>query len=424
MAITADGAPGRFLNGMADALYEKGFAMGQAYKWSSDGENIAFLRFNETVVQQYPLTLYDGRTYPEIINERYPKAGEAIPDVQVFIYNLRNKVLTKADVGVNPNQYITGMQWQPDGNTLWIQRLNRPQTRLDVMKINIRNGNAQSVFSEESKTYVRMYPDNIFFLQAKNSFLWLSEQDGYTHLYEVPMNNYQRKQLTAGNWEVLSVEGIDEQNGEIYFMANESSVRDVHLYRCGMDGRNLRRLTDNSGVHNVQVTDNFRYFFDGYSALNQPVRYQMYSGAGKPLHDKLIQNKLLQQHLEEFEIPAAEHFSFTHKDSSYNGWLIKPTIVTSKKQPLLIYVYGGNTQQEALNEWSDKMGLTMRYFASQGYLVACIDPRGTPGRGQAFRKANFKKPGDTEMDDMIALKNYLVNNYRADSTNTAVMGWS
>ncbi|MEP6749144.1 MAG: DPP IV N-terminal domain-containing protein [Bacteroidota bacterium] len=423
--VTLDGFPGKFLNGMADGLYEKGFELTRAYQWSPDGESIAFMRFNETVVQQYPITIYDGRTYPEINNQRYPKAGEAIPDVQVFIYNLKNKVLTKADLGVNPNQYVTGLQWQPDGNALWVQRLNRPQTRLDVLKVNVRNGNAQSVLSEESKRYVKVYPNNLFFLQSKNAVLWLSEKDGFTHLYEVTLSNFQRKQLTTGNWEILHVEGIDEDNGEIYFMANESSPRDAHLYKCGLDGKNVHRLTDNSGVHNVLITNDYKYFFDGYSSLNQPSRYQMYSSAGKALHEKLLQNKLLQQHLDEFDLAAAENFSFVNRDTSFNGWMIRPLNPGSgKKTPLLIYVYGGNTEQEARNEWGDKMGLTMRYFAGQGYLVACIDPRGTPGRGQVFRKATYKKPGDTEMEDIIALKKYLVNNYNADAGNAAIMGWS
>ena len=424
-AITADGMPGKFLYGMADGLYEKGFGMTRAYQWSPDGESIAFLRFNETVVQEYPVTLYEGRTYPQINQQRYPKPGEAIPEVQVFIYNLRSKALTKADAGVNPNQYIVGIQWQLDGNSLWLQRLNRPQTRLEVLKVNVRNGNSQVMFSEESsKNYVRVYPGNLFFLQSKNAALWLSEKDGYSHIYEVPLNNYQRRQLTNGNWEVQSLEGIDEQNGEIYFIANESSAREAQLYKCSLDGRNVRQLTANNGVHETQLTDNFKYFFDGYSSLNQPSRYQLYSSAGKPLHEKLVQNKLLQQHLEEFDLPAAENFSFSSKDTSIYGWLIKPLNSPAKKLPTLIYVYGGNNRQEALNEWSDKMGLTMRYYASQGYLVACIDPRGTPGRGEAFRKAAFKKPGDVEMEDIIALKKYLVNNYQADSANTALMGWS
>ncbi len=425
-AITTDGAPGRYLDGLVDGLYEKGFGMGKAYDWSSNGESIAFLRFNETVVQQYPITMYDGKLYPEISSERYPKPGEAIPDVQVFIYNLKNKALTKADVGVNPNQYIVGMKWQPDNNALWVQRLNRSQTRLDVLKVNIRNGNTQTIFFEETKNYLKVYPSNLFFLQTKNAVIWLSEQDGYSHLYEVALNNGQKKQLTNGKWEVLNVEGIDEQNGEIYFMANESAVRDVQLYKCNLDGKNIRQLTAASGVHDVQITDNFRYFFDGYSVLNQPSRYQMYSNEGKGLHEKLIQNILLQQHLNEFDVPQADNLSFSYNDTSYYGWVIKPANANAagRKLPTIIYVYGGNNKQEVRNEWMDKLGLTMRYLASQGFLVACIDPKGTPGRGQAFRKATYKKPGDTEIKDLIAFKNFLADNYNSDPDNTAVMGWS
>ncbi|HTL10820.1 MAG TPA: alpha/beta fold hydrolase, partial [Chitinophagaceae bacterium] len=355
--------------------------------------------------------------------ERYAKPGEAIPEVELYIYQLRNKVLTKADLGGNPNQYIVGIQWQADGNAVWVQRLNRPQTKLDVLKVNVRNGNAQTAFSEESKEYVRIYPRNLFFLQTRNAVLWLSEQGGYTHIYELPLNNYQRKPITTGPWEVLSLEGVDEQNGEIYFMANETGYRDAHLYKCGLDGRNPHRLTDNAGVHHVQLTGNFKYFFDGYSTLNRPATYQLYNSNGKALHQPLVQNKLLQQHLAEFEVPAAENFRFSHNDTSYDGWLVRPP-GGGKKLPLLIYVYGGSTQQEARNEWMDKMGLSLRYLASQGFLVACIDPRGTPGRGQQFRKATSKKPGDTELEDLIALKEYLVANERADSANTALMGWS
>jgi dipeptidyl-peptidase-4 len=423
-AITADGSPGKTLYGMADALYENGFDITQAYQWSPDGESIAFLRFNENVVQQYPITVYDGRTYPDIFNQRYAKAGEAIPEVQVFIYNLRNKSLTKADIGQNPNQYLTGIRWQPDGNTLWVQRLNRPQTKLEVLKVNVRNGNAQPVFSEESKNYVRVYPENMFFMQSKNSFIWLSEQDGYTHLYEVPLNNYQKKQLTNGNWEVLEMEGIDEENGEIYYTANESSSRDVNLYKCGLDGKNTRLLTATRGVHQVLLSSDFKYFFDAYSLYNQPLRYQMYSSSGKELHEKLIQNKVLQLHLSEFAVPQFEPFSFTANGNSLDAWVIRPPDAGNKKLPLLVYVYGGNTQQETRDEWMDKMGLTMQYYASQGWLVACVDPRGTPGRGQNFRKATYKRPGDTEMEDLIALKRYMINNYRVDSNNTSIMGWS
>jgi dipeptidyl-peptidase 4 len=422
--ITLDGVPGKILYGMADALYENSFEMEQCYQWSPDGESIAFLRFNENTVQQYPITIYDGRTYPSIDNQRYPKAGEAIPEVGVFIFNLRNKALTKADVGVNPNQYITGIRWQPDGNALWAQRLNRPQTKLEILKINIRNGNSQATVIEESKDYVHIYPDNLFLLQSKNSFLWLSEQDGYTHIYEVALSNFQRKAITKGDWEVLKVEGINEQDGEIYFTSTEASNREVNLYKCGLDGRNKRLLTLGGGVHNSLLTKNYRYFFDETSSLNQPASYQMYNTAGKPLHDKLIENRTLQQRLKEFKIQEIERLIISNNNAQLNGWIISPVESTNKKLPILIYVYGGSTHQESRDEWMNKMGLTMRYLANQGYLVACIDPRGTPGRGQAFRKSTYKKPGDVELEDMLALKKHLIRNYPTDSVNTAIMGWS
>jgi dipeptidyl-peptidase 4 len=422
--ITIDGVPGKMLYGMADALYENSFQMKQGYEWSPDGESIAFLRFNENTVQQYPITIYDGRTYPGIDNQRYPKAGEAIPEVGLFIFNLRSKALTKADIGVNPNQYITGIRWQPDGNALWAQRLNRPQTKLEILKINIRNGNSQAFTLEESKDYVHVYADNLFPLQSKNSFLWLSEQDGYTHIYEVALSNFQRKAITKGDWEVLQIKGINEQDNEIYFSSTEASSREVNLYKCGLDGRNKRLLTLGGGVHNSLLTKNYRYFFDETSLLNQPASYQMYTTAGKPLHDKLIENKNLQLRLKEYKIQEIEKLSITYNNTSLNGWVIQPVERSNKKLPIVIYVYGGSTHQESRDEWMNKMGLTMRYLANQGYLVACIDPRGTPGRGQAFRKSTFKKPGDIEMEDILALKKYLIQNYSVDVENTAIMGWS
>lgn len=424
MAVTSDGQPGKVIYGMSDALYENGFGLSQAYQWSPDGESIAFMRLNETVVQQYPVTLYEGKTYPDVFNQRYPKAGEAIPEAQVFIYNIRSKALTKADVGINPNQYITGIRWQPDGNFLWIQRLNRPQTKLELLKINVRNGNGQPVFWEEGKEYVRVYPDNQFFLQTKNSFLWLSETDGYSHIYEVPLNNYQKKQLTNGSWEVLNIQGIDEENSEIYFTSTESSANEVNLYKCGLDGKGRRLLTNGNGVHDTWLSSDYKYFFDSYSLLNQPTAYQMYSSSGRPLREKLLENLSLQQHLKEYDLPAIEPFSFSSGGNTLNAWIVKPLESFEKTLPMLLYVYGGSTKQEARNEWMDKMGLTMRYLASQGYLVACVDPRGTPSRGQVFRNSTYKKPGDVELQDMLALKNYLYNNYRGDSSRACIMGWS
>ncbi len=183
--ITFDGAMGQAFYGMADGLYENGFGMMQAYQWSPDGQYIAFLRFNESSVKSFPITTYNGRTYTDVIKERYPKAGESVPEVEVYIYNIKNKIMTPVDVGTNTNQYITGFKWQPDSKGIYVQRLNRAQTKLDVLNADIKTGSTTTIFSESKPNYVRVDPDNIYCIPTRNSFLWLSEDSGYNHIYEV-----------------------------------------------------------------------------------------------------------------------------------------------------------------------------------------------------------------------------------------------
>lgn len=426
-AVTMDGATGRILYGMSDALYENGFGLKQAYAWSPDGTSIAFMRFNETVVQNYPITSYEGRTYPDIFNQRYPKAGEAIPDVQVFIYNIPGKVLTRADLGLNPNQYVTGLKWQPDASALWVQRLNRTQTQLDVLKVNVRNGSSKKMFEDTASDYVRVFPDNIHFLQSKNALLWLSEKSGYASLYEVALNNGSMRRLAGLNAEIKQVEGVDEEAGEIYFSATDDKGLQQHLYKMDMNGNARRQLTGGEGTHRILMAPSFKYFLDKYSSFNTPVSYSLFNNTGRNLLDTtLIQSRQTRDRLNEFKIPPIETFSFNGaNNTSLNGYLIRPfDNPTAKKLPLLVYVYGGHTDQEVRNQWMDKMGLTLRLLANQGYLVACIDPTGTPGRGAAFRKKTYKQPGDVEMNDLISLKNYMVRVYGADSARTAIMGWS
>lgn len=425
--VTMDGAVGRIIYGMSDALYENGFGLKQAYAWSPDGSSIAFMRFNETVVQNYPITSYEGRTYPDIFNQRYPKAGEAIPDVQVFIYNIPGKVLTRADLGLNPNQYVTGLKWQPDASALWVQRLNRTQTQMDVLKVNVRNGNTRKVFEDTASDYVRVFPDNIYFLQSKNALLWLSEKSGYASLYEVALNNGSMRRLAGLNAEIKQIEGVDEESGEIYFTATDEKGQQQHLYKMDMDGNARRQLTTGEGTHRVLLTSSFKYFLDKHSAFNTPVSYSLFNNSGRNLLDtSLIQSRQTRDRLNDYKVPRIESFSFTGgNNSTINGYLIRPfDNPAAKKLPLLVYVYGGHTDQEVKDQWLDKMGLTLRLLANQGYLVACIDPAGTPGRGAAFRKKTYKHPGDIEMNDLISVKNYMVRVYGADSTRTAIMGWS
>lgn len=423
--VTIDGSMDQYIYGMADAVYENGFGMTKAYEWSPDGNYIAMLRFNENTVKNYPLTFY-GRAYPEIRSQRYPLAGEMVPEVKVFVYDIINRLFISIDVGLNPDQYITGIRWSPDNKSIWVQRLSRSQKKLELLKGDIVTGNTRVIYSEERPaSYIRVFSNNIHFIDHGKSFLWMSEKEGFNHLYKVNSETGEDTAVTRGNWEVMEVKMTDDEQNEIYYTANESGSRQKQLYKINYDGRGRTKLTFGVGYHEVWISNDKRFFFDQYSSLNKPPVYQIVSTTVGKDQRKLIENKELNDRLKDFKVPNATNFTVRINDSTtVNGWLIRPYNNTREKLPLILYVYGGSTHQEVLDRWGDKFSLTMRWLANQGFAVACIDPRGTPGMGEAFRKSNYNKPGDIEIEDLLATRNYLSRNYRIDSARTALMGWS
>jgi dipeptidyl-peptidase 4 len=424
--VTADGAYGSILNGMADEMYEDGFGITKAFEWSPDSKKIAFLKINQAFVKTFPITVFD-KNYPTILKQPYSKAGEAISEASIYIYDAGNKLFTKADIGSNPNQYVTGFKWQPDGKNIFVQKLNRPQQQLDIVKVNAINGSAiATILTEKKPDYVRIYNNNMVMLPGRNSFLWLSEEDGWSHLYEVGYDNVTKKQVTKGEWEVSSIEATDDSTQMIYFMANKQSPVQQHLYRINFDGKGFQRITDARGWHQAWLTADKKYYFDRSTTINSPSVFRIFTTSGHEVTNKaLIENRQFKENLEKYDYNDASYFSFRNKRNDLvNGWVIKPVKPKGTKAPLLLYVYGGSTRNEVTEEWQDRMAMTFRYFASKGYYVACIDPSGTPGQGEKFRKQSFKKPGDPEIADIIEARDYLLRNYPADEKRTTLMGWS
>ncbi|HMO62143.1 MAG TPA: alpha/beta fold hydrolase [Ferruginibacter sp.] len=424
--LTVDGRPSEILYGAANALYENGFGLAKMYAWSNDGEKIAFIRLDERPVTQFPITVFNN-LYPEVHKMPYPKAGEAIPKADVYVYNIKYEVLTKMDVGINPDQYITGFSWNADGTALFIQRLNRKQQLLEVLQADSKTGASQVIFAEEKNDYIKFNPGNGIYIASRNSLLWLSEKNGYNHIYEISLDSKRDTAITKGNWEVFTINAIDEEEGYIYYTANENEGINRSLYRIKFNGSSRLKLSEAGGYHRAYFTANKKYFLDVHSSISTPAAYQMYTASGRPLFQKLIINKELKGRLNDFIIPGTSLETFALPGRKLNGFYIEPPAAAQRQHaPVLLYVYGSPEKEFVLDKWGERLMLTLQYFAAQGYVVVAVDPRGTPGNGEAFRKMSYKNFGELAIEDMLTVRRYLQQNTipYMDTARTALCGWS
>ncbi len=424
--VTTDGVQGAIINGLADEVYEDGFGLHKMYAWNEQSTKIAFIKLNQNYVKRVPLTNYE-RSEINVQQRVYAKAGENISEAGVYVYDIKNNSISKMDVGYNVNQYIVNFKWHPNGETLLIERLNRAQNQLDIIQCVATNGKQQKVVLNETQNpYVKVNANNIQFIDNTDNFLWLSEKDGYNHIYEVNTANGTTKQITKGKWEVNAIEKIAFADEKIYFTANKESVTENHLYAINYNGKNQNKLTTNKAWHQVLITNDNNYFFDKYTTINAPFTYKLIKTNGTEVTNKaIIENKIFKEKVALYNMPNVAEFNFVNKQgATINGWVMNSADRSGIKKPLLMYVYGSNNRQEVTQQWNDRMAMTFRYFASLGYVVACIDPSGTPGRGAAFRNNLGESIETNAIEDLLEAQKYLINNFNINNKETALMGWS
>jgi len=421
--ITENGRFNQIINGFADWVYEEEFSFAQAFFWSPDGNKIAFYTFDESRVPEYNMQLW-GKLYPQDYKFKYPKAGEANSVVSISVFDLGNKKTTRLDTGSETNNYIPRVQWTSNSNLISIQRLNRLQNTLEILHANATTGKAEVVLKEVDKAYVDI-TDDLTYLKSGKGFVFSSEKDGFNHLYLYDMQGKLVRQLTKGNWEISRFIGLDEKSNFLYYLSTEVSPLERHLYRVSLTGKDKKRLTAATGNHTINMSHDYKYYLDYAAAVNVPTTVSLNQADSGKLIKILEDNAELKAKMAQYTIAPQQFFNFKTADGTQlNGWMIKPAhFDPNKKYPVLMFVYGGPGSQQVLNQ-SAQYYYWFEYLASKGLVVACIDNRGTGGRGAAFKKVTYANLGKYEVADQIEGARYLGSLPYVDKSRIGIFGHS
>lgn len=419
IAVTKDGKPGQIINGTPDWLYNEEFGVLKAFDWSPDSQEIAFIRFDETKVDDYSILMYpNDKKDPYLLKYKYPRAGTENPDVSVHVYSVETKGIKKMDLPVDP-EYIPRLVFTPDPTKLAIMTMGRSQNSMTMYYANPKSTVCRQIFRDENDTFIDS--DNLNqYLFTPNHFIALSEKDGFCHVYLYTLNGVLIKQLTSGKFDVVKLYGFDTKTNTLYYQASEESPLRREIYAVNEKGKK-NKLSLSKGLNEAFFSKKCNYFVQYHSTLNSPVTVSLHESSGKQL-SVLESNEQLKSRLKSSSIPQKELMEIPSEQGNFNAWILKPADFSpAKKYPVLLIQYNGPGFQKVLDGYEFHWEY---YLASQGYIVVCADGVGTDGRGAAFRKASYLNLGIKESDSQIAVAKYLTTLSYVDKTRIGIWGRS
>lgn len=427
--ISTDGKQNEIINGASDWVYEEEFELVRAFEWSPDGKYLAYLRFDEREVPEMTMDMYRGGTYPEPVTFKYPKVGENNSVVTAHIYSLSNGKTTEVVIpdristDGRLDDYLPRLVWTPSGK-LCLTWMNRHQSTERLLLADPATGTCTVLNEEKSKYYLDLH--DVIFLSDGSGFVKQSEKSGFNHLYRYDMSGNEVTALTKGNWDVTAFYGIDEKNQKVYFQAASKNPMARELYETTLKGKKTRQIKKPEGSNGAQWSSTFDYFVYSFSTANTPPQYSVCDRKGK-LVRSLEQNVDLSAKQTEYGVLPVEFFDFKTSDQvDLNGWMIKPSAPEYKNQklPVLMFVYGGPGSQQVTDGWKGANYWWFQMLAQQGYVVACVDNRGTGARGEEFKKMTYKQLGHYEVIDQIEAAKYLGTLPFVDAGRIGIFGWS
>ncbi|MCX7546878.1 S9 family peptidase [Xanthomarina sp. F1114] len=422
--ITFDGEENKIINGITDWVYEEEFGFVRAFQWNAASNKIAFIRFDETLVPEFSMDIYGKDLYPTQDVFKYPKAGEANALVSLHLYNLKTDKLS--DVKVNKEYhdfYIPRIKWTNNPDVLSAQYLNRHQNELDLWLIDANKNTAELALEERDNAYVDV-TDDLTFLED-NSFIWTSEKDGNNHIYHYSKNGKLLNQVTKGNWEVTSYYGYDEKHDRIFYQSTENGSINRAVYSIKLNGRDKEQLTKGEGSNRASFSADFSYFINSFSNVSTPPTFTLNNAKSGKLIKSIKDNDKLLQKLAAYKMSPKEFSTIRINGNDLNMWMIKPAnFDETKEYPLFMYQYSGPGSQSVSNSWGGANDYWYQYLAQKGYIVACVDGRGTGYKGADFKKVTQKELGKFEVEDQIDAAKQLGELPYIDASRMGIWGWS
>ncbi|RIV44212.1 S9 family peptidase [Flagellimonas pelagia] len=419
--VTKDGSKGTIINGVTDWVYEEEFGFVRAFEWNSNGTKIAFLRFDETDVPSFSMDMYGTNLYPYQYEFKYPKAGENNSVVTLHMFDVASGAISHVDL--NDPYYIPRIKWMNSPDHLSVQTLNRHQDDLKLFDIKATDNSVSLLLEEKDNAYVDI-DDDLTFL-ADDSFIWTSEGDGYNHLYLYGKDGKLKNQITQGPWEVTRYYGYDKKNNRIFYQSVENGSINRDVYSISTNGKKKKRLSTKVGTNSAAFSTNYTYYINTFSNATTPYEFTLHKASDGKLVKAIKDNSALLEKLDGYEMSPKEFSTININGYDLNMWMIKPAdFDPNKKYPLFMFQYSGPGSQSVSNSWISSNDYWHEMLASEGYIVACVDGRGTGLKGRDFKKLTQKELGKYEVEDQIAAAKKLSELPYIDENRTGIWGWS
>lgn len=433
--VTKDGEYNKVLNGIPDWVYEEEFSYNRAFDFSADSKMIAYVRFDESQVPMYSFPWYKGMapekteytTYPGSYDYKYPKAGVVNSKVSVHSFDIKSRVTRKMELPVDSDGYVPRIKFTDDPEKLAIMTLNRHQNRFDLYMANPRSAICKVAIRDEAEQYIKeqAYSDIAFYPEH---IVMMSERDGYNHLYLYTIGGNLVKQITKGEFEVKDFLGWDQKANVFYYTSNEGSPFRTAVYKIDGKGKKTK-LSTRTGTNSALFSKNLNYYINTYSSAQTPTLITLNNNKGQEMVT-LLDNKELKSKTAQLNMPTKEFFSFkTSEGVELNGWMMKPANFNpSKKYPVIMHQYSGPGSQQVLDKWGigsfGDGGMFEAVMCDKGYIMVCVDGRGTGGRGAAFEKCTYLSIGVKEATDQAEAAKYLSTLPYVDGSRIGIWGWS